>query len=94
MTKREEKENFTSKRLRVEACLTKDTQSLSGTKKMQKLLFTSFTFLPYFEAIMNWNSKQETEKQKKTHKYQRLTLVSIRREVKPSSPQNCYGEER
>ena len=43
---------------------------------------------------MNWNSKQETEKQKKTHKYQRLTLVSIRREVKPSSPQNCYEEER
>ena len=61
---------------------------------MQKLLFTSVTFLPYFEAIMNWNSKRETEKQKKTHKYQRLTLVSIRREVKPSSPQKCYGEER
>ena len=61
---------------------------------MQKLLFTSVTFLPYFEAMMNWNSKEETEKQKKTYKYQRLTLVSIHREVKPSSPQNRYGEER
>ena len=30
MTKREEKENFTSKRLREQACLIKDTQSLSG----------------------------------------------------------------
>ena len=30
MTKKEEKENFTLKRLRVQACLTKDTQSLSG----------------------------------------------------------------
>ena len=74
---------------------------------MQKLLFTSVTFQLYFEEITDWNSKQKkrkkTEKQKnkktkeqkkKPDKNERLTLVSIRREVKPSSPQNCYGEER
>ena len=73
---------------------------------MQKLLFTSVTFQLYFEEITDWNSKQKkrkkTEKQKKQKKQknkkkkpdknERLTLVSIRREVKPTSPQNCYGQ--
>ena len=61
---------------------------------MQKLLFTSVTFLPYFEEITDWNSKHKKDEHRKTVKYQIITLVSIRRKVKPSFPQNCNGEER
>ena len=42
MTKREEKENFTSKRLREQACLTKDTQSLSGIFTQIKVQLGNF----------------------------------------------------
>ena len=56
------------------------------------MLFTSITFLAFFEEITDWNSKQKRDELRKTVKYQRLTFVSIRRAVKPSSPQNCYGQ--
>ena len=59
---------------------------------MQKLLFTTLTFLSYFEEITDWNSKHETDEHRKTVKYQIITLVSIRRKVKPSFPQNCKEE--
>ena len=58
------------------------------------MLFTSITFLAFFEEITDWNSKQKRDELRKTVKYQRLTFVSIRRAVKPSSPQNCYGQQR
>ena len=58
------------------------------------MLFTSITFLAYFEEITDWNSKQKTDELRKTVKYQRLITVSIYRAVKPSSPQKCYGQQR
>ena len=56
------------------------------------MLFTSITFQAFFEEITDWNSKHKRDELRKTVKYQRLTFVSIRRAVKPSSPQNCYGQ--
>ena len=54
MTKREEKENFTSKRLRVQVCLTKDTQSLSGI----------FTYIKVQLGYFYWYVKLEVSKKK------------------------------
>ena len=63
-------------------------------KKMQKFAFHKSYISSYFEEITDWNSKQKTDEHRKTVKYQRLTTVSIRKAVKPSSPQNCYGQQR
>ena len=61
-------------------------------KKMQKFAFHKYYISSLFQRITDWNSKQKRDELRKTVKYQRLTFVSIRRAVKPSSPQNCYGQ--